>query len=99
MSKFSKKNKKKKMIFFEIPLLIESNLMKNFDVIFFIKAKKSVRLKRFKSKGGNEKLFKILDKKQLSAHKKIVFCDHIIVNEKNIKILKKKLLYILKKYE
>ena len=99
MSKFSKKNKKRKMIFFEIPLLVESNLMKNFDVIIFIKAKKSIRLKRFKSKGGDKKLFKILDKKQLSAHKKINFCDHIVVNEKNIKILKKKLLYILKNYE
>ena len=27
------------------------------------------------------------------------YCEHIIVNEKNIKILKKKLLDIFKKYE
>ena len=40
MLKFIKKNKKKNFIFFEIPLLVESRLMKYFDIIFFIKAKK-----------------------------------------------------------
>ena len=40
MKKFTLKHKKKQFIFFEIPLLIESRLMKHFDVIFFIKAKK-----------------------------------------------------------
>ena len=55
---------KLKFIFFEIPLLIESNLIKNFDVIFFIKAKK-YQIKRFKQKGGNQKLFHVLNNKQL----------------------------------
>ena len=45
MVKFLKKYKKKKLIFLEIPLLIESKLMKNFDVIFFIKSKKALGLK------------------------------------------------------
>ncbi len=99
MRKFIKKNKGKKLVFFEIPLLIESNLMKNFDVIFYIKAKKDIRLKRFKMKGGNKALFEVLNKKQLPDKKKSKYCDHIIVNEKNIKILKKKLLSILRSYE
>ena len=99
MKNFIKKNKLKKFIFFEIPLLIESNLIKNFDVIFFIKAKKNIRLKRFKSKGGNRKLFQKLDNRQLSDAKKQKFADYVVVNEKNIHVLKKKLLYILKKYE
>ena len=73
--------------------------MKNFDVIFFIKAKKNLRLKRFLSKGGNRKLFKILNNQQLSDSNKVKFCDHIIVNEKNLNILKSKLLDIFKKYE
>ena len=47
-------------------------------------------------KGGDKRLFNILDKKQLSAKKKIQYCDHVIVNEKNIRILKKNLLDILK---
>ena len=33
MKKFVNKNKKKKILIFEIPLLIESKLMKHFDVI------------------------------------------------------------------
>ena len=99
MYKFMKKNKNKKFTFFEIPLLVESKLMKNFDVIFFIKAKKNLRLKRFLSKGGNRKLFKILNNQQLSDSNKVKFCDHVIVNEKNLNILKSKLLDIFKKYE
>ena len=34
--------KKKKILFYEIPLLIESKLMKYFDIIIFIKAKKKL---------------------------------------------------------
>ncbi len=98
MKKFSKANKNKKFTFFEIPLLIESKLMRNFDIIFFIKARKSVRLKRFKAKGGDNKLFNILNEKQLKDKEKIKHCDHVIVNEKNLKILKKNLLDILNSY-
>ncbi len=99
MRKFSIKNRNKKFVFFEIPLLIESKLMKNFNIIFFIKAKKNIRLKRFIKKGGNKKFFMTLNKKQLSDTKKIKYCDHVIVNEKNLTILKRKLLDILKQYE
>ena len=57
------------------------------------------RLKRFKAKGGNKKLFEILNKKQLSDKKKINFCDHVVINESNKKILKENLLDIINKYE
>ena len=99
MYKFLKKNKRKKFTFLEIPLLIESKLMKNFDVIIFIKAKRRLRMQRFKQKGGNQKIFNILNKKQLTDKKKIKYCNHVVVNEKNLKILKKNLLDIFKKYE
>ncbi len=99
MKTFIKKNIKKKFIFLEIPLLIESRLMRFFDVIIFVKAKKNLRLKRFKRKGGNKKLFNLLNNKQMSDVKKIKFCDHIVVNEKNIKILKSNLSSILQNYE
>ena len=91
MHRFIKKNLSKKYVFLEIPLLIESKLMNLFDIIFYIKAKKSVRLKRFTSKGGNKNFFNILNKKQLSDAKKIKYSNHVIVNEKNLKILKQKL--------
>lgn len=99
MIKFTGKNKNKSIIFYEIPLLIESKLNKKFDVIIFIKAKKKIRLKRFKAKGGNKKLFEILNKEQLSDKKKINFCDHVVVNESNINILKENLLDIINEYE
>ena len=59
----------------------------------------TVRLKRFLSKGGNKKLFHLLNDKQMSDSKKEKFAQHIIVNNNNIKILKKRLLDILNKYE
>ena len=99
MKKFTNKNRNKKLLFYEIPLLIESKLMKYFNVIIFVKAKKNLRLKRFKLKNGNQKLFGLLDKKQLNYNKKIKFCDHVVVNEKNLKILKKNLSDIISKYE
>ena len=46
-----------------------------------------------------KELFTLLNKKQLSDARKIKYCDHIIVNEKNKKTLKKNLLDILKLYE
>ncbi len=96
---FMKKNKKKKFLFFEIPLLIESKLSKYFDLVIFIKSKRNLRIKRFKSKGGSEKLFRLLDKHQIQDNKKMRFCDHIIVNNKSLAVLKKNLLNIIRLYE
>jgi dephospho-CoA kinase len=98
MKKFSNSHKKKNKLFYEIPLLIESKLMNYFDVIIFIKAKKRLRLKRFKDKGGDEIFFNIMNGKQLSDRTKTKFSDHIIVNERNLNILKKNLLGIIKLY-
>ena len=98
MKKFSINNQRKKTVFYEIPLLIESNLMKYFDIIIFIKAKKKIRLNRFLDKGGEKKMFNLLNKRQFSDIKKAKFSDHIVVNEKNLNILKKKLLGIVKLY-
>ena len=99
MKNFSSVHKRKKFIFYEIPLLVESKLMKFFNVIIFIKANRKIRLKRFKSKSGDEKLFKLLDSKQFPDKKKTKICDHVVVNEKNLKILKRNLLDIFEKYE
>jgi dephospho-CoA kinase len=78
--------------------LIESNLIKHFDIIIFIKAKKKIRLNRFLDKGGEKKMFNLLNKRQFSDIKKAKFSDHIVVNEKNLNILKKNLSVIISKY-
>ena len=99
MIDFSKKNKNRKFLFFEIPLLIESKLIKYFDVVIFIKSKKNLRLKRYKLNGGSANLFSLLDKHQIKDTKKMKFCDYIVVNNSSFSVLKKQLLNIIKKYE
>ena len=68
-------------------------------VIIFIKSKRNLRLKRFKLKKGNIQLFSLLDNHQLNDRKKMKFCDHIVVNNKSLTILKKNLSNIIKLYE
>ena len=92
MNIFFKNNKKKKFLFLEIPLLIESKLSRHFDVLIFIKSKKNLRLRRYLSNGGTKKLFAILDKQQLKDTKKMKYCDHVVVNNTSLSILKRKLL-------
>ena len=99
MKNFTSQNKNKKFLFYEIPLLVESKLMKHFNIVIFIKAKKKLRFRRFQSKNGDKKLFNVLNAKQMNDTKKIKYCDYVVVNEKNLKILKKNLLAIIDKYE
>ncbi len=95
---FFRKNKNKRFLFLEIPLLFESKLMRYFDVIIFIKSNKNLRLKRYKSNRGNTKLFSLLNAHQLKDNKKIELSDHIVVNNKSLIVLKKNLLNIIKLY-
>ena len=99
MKNFTSQNIKKKLLFYEIPLLIESKLMKHFNSVIFIKAKKKLRLKRFLSKSGDKKLFNLLNSKQMNDQDKVKYCDHVVVNEKNLNILKDNLLVIISEYE
>ena len=100
MFDFIKKNKHKKLVFLEIPLLIESKLTKYFDIIIFIKSKKSIRLRRYVSKyKKSSELFHLLDQKQIKDSKKIKFCDHVVINNNSLSDLKRKLFSILKIYE
>lgn len=90
MKEFSKKNRNKEIIFFEIPLLIESNLMDFFDFIILVIAPQKKRLNRYLKSGGKKEMFKLLEKNQISSKKKIKYCDYLIVNNKSKNILKKK---------
>ena len=57
------------------------------------------RLKRYKLKKGNVKLFSILDQHQLKDTRKMKLCDHTVVNNKSLTVLKKNLFNIMKLYE
>ena len=85
---FLKKRAKIKIL--EIPLLIERKLNKNFDIIISVTAHKNLRLKRYMRKGGNKKIFTLLDNRQYKDKKKIKNSDFVIYNNNSLKVLKKK---------
>ena len=98
MKEFINKNKKKKLLIFEIPLLVESKLTKHFEISIFVNAKKAIREKRYFKKNKSKKLFNYLNKRQLSPKKKIKACNYVINNNGSIKLLKKKISYIIENY-
>lgn len=99
MKKFIKLKRKNKIIFLEIPLLIESKLMKYFDDIYFVNATTSNRLSRYLKRGGSKKVFKILNMRQLNTKLKLKYSDYVINNNSSLTILKKNVKNIIKKYE
>ena len=95
MKDFMKKKRNFKIGVFEIPLLIESKLMKYFDSIIFVGAKRNIRLRRYK---GNKEIFTTLDKRQIIPSKKIKISDHVIYNNLSTKKLKKRVKFLMNKY-
>ena len=96
MIAFSKKKQNKNVIIFEIPLLIESKLMKFFDAIILVIAPKKLRIKRYLKNGGDRSMFNLLDKNQMPQKKKLYYCDYLIVNNGSKKVLKKRINDIIK---
>jgi dephospho-CoA kinase len=100
MKKFLKKNKSKRIIVLDIPLLIENNINKKNDILIFVDAKKNEIYKRLKKrKSYDKKILKILKKFQLPIEIKKKKSDFIIKNnfkhnsvKKSVKILLEKIL-------
>ena len=100
MNKFLNKNKKKKAIILDIPLLLEGKINKKNDILVFVEAKKKEINKRLKKRHNfNLKIFKKLKKLQLPLETKRIKSNFIIKNnfkslstKKNVKILKNKIL-------
>ena len=58
MNIFLKKNKNKKIIILDIPLLLENKINKKDDILVFVKSSKKETLKRLKKRPGfNQRLF------------------------------------------
>ena len=99
MNKFIKKNKRKKAIVLDIPLLLEGKINNKDDILVFIDAKKKEIKKKLKQrKIYNKKVFKELKKIQLPLEIKKKKSNYIIKNnfkkksaKINVKILKKKI--------
>jgi len=56
--------KKNKLLFLEIPLLIESKLNKYFDKVIFVDASKKIRSRRYRKRNGNKNKFDLLNSRQ-----------------------------------
>ena len=82
MNSFFKKNKNKKFVVLDVPLLLENKLNKKGDILIFIDSKKSDVLKKLKKrKNFNKKLFNKFQKIQFSSQYKIRKSDFIIKND------------------
>ena len=97
MNNFVKKNRNKKFVILDIPLLIENKLNKKNDILIFVDAKKQEINKRLKKRYS--KSAQILKKFQLPVEFKKGEADFIIKNnfrnnsiKKNVKKVKEKIL-------
>ena len=82
MNLFLKKNKNKKFVVLDVPLVLENKLNKKGDILIFIDSKKSDILKKLKKrKNFNKKLFNKFQKIQFSSQYKIRKSNFIIKND------------------
>ena len=101
MNEFIKKNKSKKAIVLDIPLLMENKINKKNDTLVFVEANKTEILKRLKRRVNfNKKVYKKFKKLQLSLEMKKKKSSFFIKNnfnnqlaKKNVKIVLDKILY------
>ena len=90
MNKFIKKNKRKKIVILDIPLLIENKLNKKNDILIFIDAKRKEVNKRLKKRlNFNPIVFKQLKKLQLPLEFKKKKSHFVIKNNFNNNLVKK----------
>ena len=89
MNIFFKKNRSKKIIILDIPLLLENKINKKKDILVFVQSKKSSILKNLKiRKGFNKKLLKKFKEIQLPLNYKKKKSHFIIKNNFRKKSIK-----------
>jgi len=82
MKLFLKKNKSKKFVVLDIPLLLENKLNKKGDVLIFVDSKKSDIFKKLiRRKSFNKKLFNKFKKVQFSSQYKKKKSHFVIKND------------------
>tara|TARA_B100000085_G_scaffold277550_1_gene298113 strand:+ start:242 stop:811 length:570 start_codon:yes stop_codon:yes gene_type:complete len=98
MKLFLEKNKNKKFVVLDVPLLLESKLNKKGDVLIFVNSKKTDILKKIKKrKNFNKKLFNKFKKIQFSPRYKMKKSHFIIKNDFTKKTINSNIKDILKK--
>jgi len=98
MNNFIKKNKNKKLIILDIPLLMENKINKKNDILIFVDAKKKEINKRLKKKFNiNLKVVEKFKKIQLPVELKKQQSDFIIKNNFRNNSIKKNVKKVLEK--
>jgi len=98
MNNFIKKNKNKKLIILDIPLLMENKINKKNDILIFVDAKKKEINKRLKKKFNiNLKIVEKFKKLQLPVELKKQQSDFIIKNNFRNNSIKKNVKKVLEK--
>jgi len=98
MNIFLKKNKKKRFIILDIPLLLENKLNNKKDILIFVETKKLEVLKRLKKRENfNNKLLKKFRDIQLPLDYKKKKSQFVIKNDFKRKTVSKYVKYILNK--
>ncbi len=98
MKLFIKKNKNKKMVILDIPLLLENKINDKKDILIFVQSKKLEILKRLKKRENfNSKILKKFKNIQLPLDYKKNKSHFIIKNDFTKKSLKKSIKLILSK--
>ena len=101
LNDFLKKNKNKKIVILDIPLLLENKINKKKDILIYIQAKKSSILKRLKKrKNFNQKLlkkFKAIQYSNIYKKKKSQFIIKNDFTKKSVNIEIKNILNKLNK--
>ena len=98
MNKFIKKNKRKKIIVLDIPLLMEKKINKKDDILIFIDGKKKEVNKRLKERfGKNIGIIKKFRKLQLPVEYKKKKSNFVIKNNFKNNFVKKSVKRILRK--
>jgi dephospho-CoA kinase len=97
MNIFLKKNRNKKIVILDIPLLLENKINKKNDILIFVKSKKSDILKKLrKRKNFNPKLLSKFKNIQLPLDYKMMKSQFIIKNNFTNKSVNKSIKMILK---
>ena len=98
MDKFLKKNKKKRFVVLDVPLLLENKINKKNDILIFVDANKKEIKKRIKKrKNFNNKIIKKLKNLQLPVEFKKKKSNFAIKNNFKVKTIKKNVKNIMKK--
>ena len=97
LHKFLQKNKTKKIVILDIPLLLENKINKKNDILVFVQSKKSIIDKKLKKrKGYNKKLLDKFKNIQLSLDYKKKKSQFIIKNDFTKKTVEKYVKDIIK---